>query len=132
MGLGPDNTIAKNEFIAAMRARLESEQAGLGANVDDPSVSANLGALGQAVYRIATAHAETRSDATADSAFWQWITDVDDWLHALAAWRQGVTKAFADWTAAGTADQKLKADIAALSPPGSLPARPTFMKGKIK
>jgi hypothetical protein len=132
MGLGSDKTIAMNEFVAAMRARLESEQAGLGANVDDKSVSENLGALGQAVYRIATVHAETRSDTTADSAFWQWIIDVDDWLHDLAAWRQGVTKAFADWTAAGTANQKLKADIAALSAPGSLPSPPTFMKGKIK
>lgn len=132
MGLGNDKTIAKNEFVSAMRARLESDQPGLGANVDDPSVNANLGALGEAVYRIATVHAETRSDAAADSAFWQWVTDVDEWLHDLAAWRQGVTKAFADWTAAGAADQKLKADIAALNAPGSLPGPPTFMKGKIK
>lgn len=132
MGLGPDKEIAKQEFIAAMRARLEAEQPGLGANVDDPSVGANLGALGEAVYKIATFHAETRSDAAADSAFWQWISDVDNWLQDLAAWQEGVTQAFAAWAAAGAPDQALKADIAALSGPGAVPSPPTSLKGKIK
>lgn len=132
MGLGPNKEIAKQEFIAAMRARLEAQETGLGANVDDPSVSANLGALGEAVYKIATVHAETRSDATADSAFWQWVGDVDNWLQDLATWQQGVTQAFADWAAAGAPNQGLKADIAALSGPGAPPSPPTSLKGKIK
>ena len=132
MGLGPDKEISKTEFIEAMRARLETQEPGLGDNVDDPSVSANLGALGEAVYKIATVHAETYSNATDDIEFWQWVEDVDEWLHDLADWQQGVTQAFSDWAAAGAANISLKSDITSLSAPGSLPTPPTFLKGRIK
>ncbi len=132
MGLGPDKEISKTEFVEAMRARLEDQEAGLGANVDDPSVSANLGALGEAVFKIATEHAETLSDATGDSEFWQWVLDVDNWLHDLADWQQGVNQAFTDWAAAGAANIALQTAITSLSAPGSLPTPPTSQKGRIK
>ncbi len=132
MGLGPNKDRAAQEFIEAMRARLEADEPGLGANVDQPSVKGNLGALGEAVYNIATVHAETLSDATQDTAFWQWINDVDEWLQEMAAWQQGVTQAFADWAAAGAPDQGLKTAIGALTGPGAPPKPPTSLKGKIQ
>ncbi|MFH1217120.1 MAG: hypothetical protein V1706_11530 [Pseudomonadota bacterium] len=132
MGLGPNKNITKHEFIEAMRARLEAQEAGLGANVDEQSVSDNLGALGEAVYKIATVHAETLSDDATDHAFWQWVEDVDNWLHKLASWQQGVNQAFSAWAASGTANLQLKSAITALQSPGSLPAPPEELKGKIK
>lgn len=132
MGLGPDKEISKTEFIEAMRARLEAQESGLGANVDDPSVDANLGALGEAVFKIATEHAETLSDATDDNEFWQWVEDVDNWLQNLADWQQGITQAFTSWAAAGAANLSLKTDVTSLTAPGSLPSPPTSQKGRIK
>lgn len=132
MGLGPNKDIAKQEFIEAMRARLEAQEAGLGANVDEPSVNANLAALGEAVYRIITVHAETLSDDGTDHAFWQWVEDVDQWLRRLASWQQGVNTAFTNWAAAGAADLQLKTAITGLQAPGTLPAPPAGLKGKIK
>lgn len=132
MGLGPDKETAKGEFVEAMRARLEAQEPGLGDNVDEPSVNDNLGALGEAVYKIATVHAETLSDSTQDNDFWQWISDVDDWLQDMAQWQQGVTQAFADWAAAGAPNQGLKTDISGLTGPGAPPTPPTSLKGKIR
>ncbi|MBV7328175.1 hypothetical protein KFU94_07920 [Chloroflexi bacterium TSY] len=133
MGLGNDNTISKTEFVDAMRVRLEAEQSGLGANVDDPSVQENLGALGQAVFRIATVHAETFSDGGTDDAFWQWITDVNAWLSGLATWQQGVAQAFDDWAPTQPAEQALKDKLIAVPSPGSPPMQPpTNLRGKIE
>ncbi|MFZ5765286.1 MAG: hypothetical protein ACOY4H_06780 [Thermodesulfobacteriota bacterium] len=131
MGLGPNKEKAKTEFVEAMRTRLEAQEAGLGVNVDEPSVNANLGALGEAVYRTLTVHAETLADTTTDHAFWQWVADVDRWLRDLALWQQGIDQAFTNWTASGAADQQLKNDISALPGPGTPPAPPVRLKGKI-
>lgn len=131
MGLGPNKEKAKTEFVEAMRVRLEAQEAWLGANVDEPSVNANLGALGEAVYRTLTVHAETLADNTTDHAFWQWVADVDRWLRDLALWQQGVDQAFTNWAAGGAADLQLKNDISALPGPGTPPAPPVRLKGKI-
>ncbi|MFZ5758619.1 MAG: hypothetical protein ACOY32_03185 [Thermodesulfobacteriota bacterium] len=131
MGLGPNKEKAKTAFVEAMRARLEAQEAGLGANVDEPSVNANLGALGEAVYRTLTVHAETLADNTTDHTFWQWVADVDRWLRDLALWQQGIDQAFTNWAASGAADLQLKNDISALPGPGTPPAPPVRLKGKI-
>lgn len=52
MALGTDNTICKNEFIAAVRANLEAEKPGSGSNADNPDVQKMYGMLAQAVYQI--------------------------------------------------------------------------------
>lgn len=133
MGLGPDREISKNEFIEAMRDRLEAEEPGLGANVDKPSVQENLGALGQAVYRIITVHAETESNSSTDEDFWQWVADVNTWLSKLENWQKGVAQAFADWTPTNLNDQALKDAITTLPSPGSSPGLTSgILKGKIK
>lgn len=133
MGLGPDNSIAKHEFIEAMRARLEAKEAGLGANVDDPEVKLNLGALGKAVYLIATVHAETRSDSFTDSEFWQWVEEVNDWLISLRAWQQDIDIAFNNWTPTAVAEQNLKNALVAIDDPGFPPASfPASIRGKIE
>jgi hypothetical protein len=125
--------IAKKEFIEAMRVRLEAKQSGLGKNVDLPDVQDNLGALGQAVYRIATVFAETRSDATTDSAFWQWVGQVNDWLADLRAWQQGVADAFATWVPENSSEQQLKKAIQTVPDPGAPPAlAPTKLMGKVE
>ncbi|OKY74266.1 MAG: hypothetical protein BM485_14685 [Desulfobulbaceae bacterium DB1] len=132
MGLGPNKNTAKQEFVEAMRARLEAQEAGLGANVDEPSVNDNLGALGEAVYRILTVHAETLSNDGTDHAFWQWVEDVDTWLGRMASWQLGVNQAFSNWAAAGAADLQLKTAITGLQGPGTPPAPPAQLKGKLK
>jgi hypothetical protein len=132
MGLGDDNGVCKEAFITAMRNRLEAEKEGLGANVEEPAVQQNLGALGQAVYTILTAHAETRSDASVDRDFWRWMERLDDWLQELRSWQLGVAKAFADWSPAEASARQLKASIAAVNAPGSLPQPPRSLRGKIR
>lgn len=132
MALGSDNAIAKTEFVEAMRQRLEDEKPGLGANVDEDGVQKNLGALGEAVFRIATVRAETVSDSTMDSAFWKWIADVNLWLSALSAWQQGVATAFSNWTPAQQPEKDLKNAITGLQAPGSPPlSGPSKIRGKI-
>lgn len=133
MGLGPDNGICKTEFVEAMRARLIADDPKAGDNVDREDVQKNLGALGLAVYRIATVHAETNSDAATDAAFWQWVSDVNAWLSKLSTWQKGVAQAFAAWTPTLPAEQALKTALIAVSDPGSPPASaPTALKGEIE
>ncbi len=133
MGLGPDHEIAKGEFVEAMRARLEAMQEGLGENVDEPDVNANLGALGEAVYRIATVQANTSSSAIEDAQFWSWVNDVNAWLGMLSAWQVGMVQAFESWVPTDPQDQALKATIIALADPGLPPADgPTSLTGRIE
>ena len=132
MGLGGDSELSREAFITAMRNRLEAEKEGLGANVDDPGVQQNLGALGQAVYTILTAQAETRSDSEVDRDFWHWIQALDSWLHDLRDWQRGVSQAFADWSPADAPARQLKAAIKALNQPGSPPPPPQSLKGRIR
>ena len=133
MGLGSDEETCKNEFIEAMRARLEAEEPGSGANVDEPAVQENLGALGLAVFSILTVHAETISNLSTDNDFWQWVADVNTWLSELENWQQGVAQAFASWTPVQPAEQDLKTALLAVPSPGSAPTQaPTTLKGKIE
>lgn len=119
MSLGPDNTICKKEFVEAMRPIA-------GNNVDLPQINPNFGALGLAIYNIATIDAETTSDKTIDAAFWQWVA-------ALDAWQQGVVQAFSNWQPTQPDGQALKAAILAVPTPQSASApAPTGLKGKIK
>lgn len=133
MSLGSDNKVCKEEFVNAMRARLIAEDPKLGVNVDLPSVNQNLGALGQAVFLIATTHAETVSDKATDTDFWKWITEVNTWLTALSNWQAGITNAFTAYAPLRPEEQALKNAVLGLSSPGSPPARvPTSQRGKIK
>lgn len=126
MGLGTDNETCKTEFVEAMRPIA-------GDNVEVAEVQANLGALGQAVYRIATVHAETVSDETTDATFWQWVADVNAWLSALADWQQDVAQAFANWAPTQPAEQALKTNLVAAPDPGSPPTlTPTNSRGRIE
>ena len=73
MALGSDATGCTDEFVAAMRARLNQLQPPAGANVDRPDVRANLAALATAVYRVLTAdgHAGARYRVTGPAALTQ-------------------------------------------------------------
>ncbi|SRR6266446_4664818 len=125
MSLGPDNTICKKEFTDAMRARLEADKPGSGSNVDLPDVQKNFGALGQAIYNIATRDADTTSNANIDPAFWKWVA-------ALDAWQKGVAQAFTNWQPTQPDGQALKTAILTVPTPQSTSApAPTTVKGKI-
>lgn len=131
MSLGTDNAVCKSEFVDAMRQRLNDD--GLnGGNVDDPSVNKNFGALAEAVFRIATVHAQTTSSSAADAAFWQWVSDVAAWLGAVDAWQNGVTAAFTAWTPATAPEIALKTALLAVPAPGPAPvAAPAALGGRI-
>jgi hypothetical protein len=115
MALGADNTVCKQEFVNAMRPIA-------GKNVDLAEVQANLGALGQAVFRIVAGHAETSSSNSQDAVFWAWIEYVDT---VLATWRQ----AFGSWAPTQPAEQALKASLLNTLP--ARPPRPTGLKGDV-
>ena len=131
MSLGADNVVCKNEFVDAMRERLNAD--GLpGSNVDLPDVNKNLAALGQAVFRIATVHAQTTSSAAQDAAFWTWIAGVAAWLTAVDAWQNGVTTAFTTWVPAPAAETALRTAVLAVPAPGAPPAPvPTSLAGRV-
>lgn len=78
MSLEGNSNSSKEAFIEAMRARLGDD----GDNVDNEEVQLNLGALGQAVYDI-LAIAETTSDESSDTVFWDWIQSVHALIRAL-------------------------------------------------
>jgi hypothetical protein len=123
MSLTTDN--CGTEFTEAMRPIA-------GDNVDLAPVQANLGALGLAVLRIATVHAETESNSAADAAFWQWVSATHAWMQAMNTWRSGVSGAFAAWAAATPAEIALKGAIAAVPAPPAPPAvAPALLKGRV-
>ena len=133
MALGNDNTVCKTELVEAMRARLLADGPEAAAGVDREDVQKNFGALGQAVFRIATVHAATRSDSAADDAFWQWIADTQAWLEALAAWQKGLAEAFDAWQPSLPAEEALRTAVTDLSSPGEPPAAaPTALEGRIE
>ncbi len=132
MSLGPDNTICTQQFIEGMRPIAGKNPHTNLDNVEDPQVKPNFSALGQAVYNIATQHAETSSNVSSDAAFWQWINDVENWLVALSQWQQAVAAAFVAWAPTQSPDTALKAAIQQAPNPGSPPtASPQSLKGKI-
>lgn len=131
-GLGADHTLCKQEFVEAMRKRLNDDNLP-GSNVDDPSVNKNLAALGQAVFRIATVHAQVTSNAGADAAYWQWVADVAAWLAALRAWQTGITAAFTAWVPGTPPDVALKTALLAVPAPGAPPAAaPATLTGRLE
>jgi hypothetical protein len=132
MGLGPDNAICKTEFVEAMRARLMQDDPELGATVDKPGAQKTLGAQAEAVYQIATVHAESFSDAGADAAFWQWMADLEEWLHSLSDWQSGVRQAFQNWAPVTPAEQNVRASLLAVPSPGAVPSPPDSLQGKIR
>jgi hypothetical protein len=133
MPLGSDNTICAKEFVDAMRARLNTLSPPAGGNVDDPSVHANLAALGQSVFRILSVEAQTFSNASSDPAFWVWMAAVNTWLGKLSTWQAGVAAAFNAWAPATTPDQTLKAALVGVAAPGVPPApAPSSLTGVVR
>src|SRR6516164_3362469 len=122
MALGSDNTTCANEFITAMRNRLNQLNPQQGKNVDDPNVKPNLVALGQAVFEILTVDAQTHSDAASDATFWVWIAAVNVWLGALSTWQTGLTAAFNAYAPATTPEKSLRTAVLAVASPGAPPS----------
>jgi hypothetical protein len=131
MSLGADNTICKDEYVAAMRARLDALDPPLGANVDDPEVEKNFAALAEALFRILTEKAVIQSNAAEDPAFWQWVASMVVWAQAMKDWQAGLHAAFQNWAPVGGADLAFRTAVLALTPPGAVPAAPTSLGGKI-
>jgi hypothetical protein len=133
MSLGPDKTTCATELREAMRTQLDTLDPPAGANVDDPKVRPNFDALGDGVYKILTADAETITAAAQDSQFWTFLGNLRTEVEQLRAFDAGLKTAFAAWDpsvpASGTT---LKNAIAALVVPGSTPATPVSLKGKLQ
>ena len=133
MSLGSDNTVCANEFITAMRNRLNQLNPPQGANVDDPNVRPNLVALGQAVFEILTADAQIHSDAASDATFWVWIAAVNAWLGKLSTWQAGLTAAFSAYAPATAPEIGLRTAVLAVASPGAPPAGvPIELDGVVK
>jgi hypothetical protein len=114
-------------------AQLIAEDPALGSNIDLLSVNQNRGALGQTVFRIATTHAETVSDATTDAVFWNWVMAVNAWLTAMGSWQVGLTAAFTAYAPVQPAELALKSAVLALPNPGPPPAAaPASQRGRIE
>ncbi len=133
MSLGPDKTICATELREAMRTQLDTLAPPAGANVDDPKVRPNFDALGDGVYKILTIDAETITAAAQDPVFWTFLDNLRTEIEQLRTFDAGLKTAFAAWDpsqpASGTS---LKGAIAALVVPGSTPATPASLKGKLR
>jgi hypothetical protein len=123
MALGPDPTVSTQEFVDAMRARLDKLSPPAGNNVDQDDVKENLGALAAAVHAILTRRAEVTSAPADDAAFWTWVKN-------LTAWQSAVSTAAAAWQPADASAAALKAALTSL-PGGSL-AAPPELKGRLR
>src|ERR1700754_2649318 len=115
MPLGDDSTeFCGPAFAEAMRPIA-------GDNVDLEAVRNNLNALGEAVYQLATTHAEPYSDANLDAAFWAWAGTLQTCVAGLLAWQAGVTAAVTAWTPATPPEQGLKSALVAIPAPKPAP-----------
>jgi hypothetical protein len=133
MSLGNDHQTCTTEFVDAMRARLDSEQPPLGANVDSPDVRKNFEALGEAVFQILSARAETTSGSAQDAVFWTWVTKVTEQLVALTTWQAGVRTAVQNWSPPDSAGIQLRSAILALAVPPAAPATaPAALTGRVR
>ena len=132
MALGPDETICKQEYIETMRTRMEADSPGSGKNMDDPDVQKTFDTFAQALYRVATVHAESRSDNGTDPGYWHWVGAVTAWMGAMAAWQSGVRHAVSAWAPAPGTDQALRNALLQLGSPGPVPAPPTAITGKLQ
>lgn len=133
MSLGPDRTICATELREAMRTHLDTLDPPAGANVDNPQVRPNFDALGDGVYHILTADAETLAAAAEDPVFWTFLSNLRSEVEQLRAFQAGLRTAFTAWDpnlpASGTG---LKSAIAALVVPGSTPATPGSLRGRLR
>lgn len=133
MSLGPDKTTCATELREAMRAHLDTLDPPAGNNVDNAQVRPNFDALGEGVYQILTADAETVTAAAEDAVFWAFVGNLRTELEQLRAFDAGLKSAFAAWDPASPASgTTLKAAIAALAVPGSTPAAPTSLRGRLR
>lgn len=134
-GLGTDKTICAEEFIEAVRAQLaidNPDHPEVASKADQPLVQKNFAPFAEAVFRITTARARTRSEIEDDPAFWNWMAAAGDWLQNLSNWQQAVTQSFADWTPAAAAEQQLRAALLAAPPPGQPPQPPDELLGRVE
>jgi len=132
MPLGADQTVCRTELVEAMRTRLDTLTPPQGSNVDLPDVLANFDALGLGIWRIVTVRSEARSSAVEDPVFWAWVTQVNTWILAMAAWQAGVSAAFLAWAPTLPAEQALKVALAGVPAPGAPPAAPpASITGKV-
>jgi hypothetical protein len=133
MSLGNDNTVCTDEFVAAMRSRLDTEDPPLGGNVDEPGIRKNFAALGEAVFQILLARTETSSTSIEDAEFWTWVGRVTTFLTALAAWQQGVRSAVQNWAPVDPPGQQLRTAILAVPQPGAAPGpAPVELTGRLR
>lgn len=133
MSLGPDKTICATELREAMRAHLDTLDPPVGSNVDKPEVRPNFDALGDGVWRILTVDAETLTAAAQDPVFWTFVSTLRGEVEQLRAFDQGLKAAFAAWDPAVPASgTTLKGAIAALTVPGTTPAAPTALRGRVQ
>ncbi|MEV0644201.1 hypothetical protein AB0I28_02945 [Phytomonospora sp. NPDC050363] len=133
MSLGSDKTICAGELREAMRAHLDTLDPPAGSNVDKPEVRPNFDALGEGVWRILTADAETISAAAQDPVFWAFIGALRTEVEQLRAFDNGLKAAFAAWDPAVPATGlTLKSAVAALGVPGSTPAAPANLRGRLQ
>jgi hypothetical protein len=143
-GLGPDYTICKQQFIAAVKDQIVRDL--LAANPGDsaaeqkatekiqaPSIQNSFTPMADAVYRIVAVSAKVNADAATDTAFWQWVASVNAWLAALASWQNGVAQAFAAWAPTQPAEQNLKNALMSVTQPGPPPTNaPISLTGRIE
>ena len=133
MSLGTNHKTCTDELAGAMRDRLDAEDPPMGANVNDAGVRRNFEALGEALFQILTARAETASQAADDEAFWKWVSAVTGYLGAVGAWQQGVRQAVQNWTPADGPGQQLRAAVLALPTPGTAPGpAPIRLAGRLR
>jgi hypothetical protein len=133
MSLGPNKTTCATELREAMRAQLNTLDPPAGANVDKDGVRPNFDALGEGVFQILTADAETISAAAQDSTFWTFLSDLRAEVEQLRAFDANLKSAFAAWDPTlPTSGATLKSTIAALVVPSSTPTTPASLKGKLQ
>jgi hypothetical protein len=143
-GLGPDFSLCKQHFIAAVQDQLAHDL--LAASPGDPgaerkaaekaqsaSIQNSFTPLADAVYRIVTVSAKVSSDPASDTAFWQWVAALNAWLVALGNWQLGVARAFATWAPTQPAERNLKNALTSVAQPGPPPTRaPLNLSGRIE
>lgn len=132
MTLGADKAVCATELREAMRAYLNTLNPPAGSNVDKPEVRPNFDALGQGIFKILTADAETVSDAGSDAAHWNYVAALRNEVEQLRAFAEKVKAAFQAWTPADPASVTLRSTIIALAVPASTPAAPTTQTGRVR
>jgi len=132
-GLGPDLDICMQEFVEAMRRHVQATDPDSAGNMDLPEVQQNFSPFGDAVFQIATTHAQTHSSADDDPDFWAWAEALGNWAASMSAWQQGLVSAFEDWAPNETDEQTLRSAVLSIPDPGEPPANtPEEVQGRIQ